>query len=243
MAILKKIFIYPIKGLSGESLNEILLEKDQVLSGDREYAFARSHVSFDEKNPVYLRKTNFLALVKDEKLAKLSTEFNSKSKRLIIKVDKKTVLDEIIANEVNINKVEVFFQKYLNLGSNNKPKLVQGTKYENLLSNVDKSSFTSIREIPNWGDIFSQNVFFATLKSKSEKKAFCGVVDQYLSILVKLTKGTKPEFNDEIIQERIDYQKNYCVQQMKNEKTSMVLLKYFDEKWVNNYIKTVLFDF
>jgi len=30
---------------------------------------------------------------------------------------------------------------------------------------------------------------------------------------------------------------------MKNEKTRMVLLKYFDEKWVNNYIKTVLFDF
>ena len=49
--------------------------------------------------------------------------------------------------------------------------------------------------------------------------------------------------NEEIIQERIDFQKNYCVQQMKNEKTSMVLLKYFDEKWVNNYIKTVLFDF
>ena len=65
MAILKKIYRYPIKGLSGESLNETLLEKDQVLSGDREYAFARSHVSFDEKNPVYLRKTNFLALVKD----------------------------------------------------------------------------------------------------------------------------------------------------------------------------------
>jgi len=42
---------------------------------------------------------------------------------------------------------------------------------------------------------------------------------------------------------KIAFQKNYCVQQMKNEKTSMVLLKYFDEKWVNNYIKTVLFDF
>ena len=143
MAILKKIFRYPIKGLSGESLNETLLEKDQVLSGDREYAFARSHVSFDEKNPVYLRKTNFLALVKEEKLAKLSTEFNSKSKRLIIRFDKKTVLDEILVNEININKVEVFFQKYLNLGSNNKPRLVQGTKYEN-----DKNLKHSFSDLP-----------------------------------------------------------------------------------------------
>ncbi len=119
----------------------------------------------------------------------------------------------------------------------------QGVKYENLLSEVDKSSFTSLREIPNWGEIFSKNVFFASLKSKSEKNDFCKVVDHYLSILIKLSKEAKPEFKEEIIQERIDYQKNYCMQQMKNEKTSMVLLKYFDEKWVNNYMKTVLFDF
>ena len=69
------------------------------------------------------------------------------------------------------------------------------------------------------------------------------MVDIYLSILITISNKVKPQFNEEIIKERIDYQKNYCSQQMKNEKTSMVLLKYFDEKWVNNYIKTVLFDF
>ena len=119
----------------------------------------------------------------------------------------------------------------------------QGVKYENFLSEIDKSSFTSLREIPNWGEIFSKQVFFASLKSEFEKTDFCRVVDQYLSILIKLSKNAKPEFKEDIIRERIDYQKNYCVQQMKNEKTSMVLLKYFDEEWVNNYIKTVLFDF
>ena len=119
----------------------------------------------------------------------------------------------------------------------------QELKYENLLYEVDKSSFTSLREIPDWGKIFSKNVFFASLKNKSEENGFCNLVNQYLSILIKISKEAKPEFNKEIIQERIDYQRNYCAQQMKNEKTSMVLLKYFDEKWVNNYIKTVLFDF
>ena len=119
----------------------------------------------------------------------------------------------------------------------------QGKKYEKFLSKVDKSSFSSLREIPQWGGIFSKNVFFASLKSNSEKNDFCRIVNQYLSILIKLSREAKPEFNEGIIQERIEYQKNYCVQQMKNEKTSMVLLKYFDEKWVNNYIKTVLFDF
>jgi phycocyanobilin:ferredoxin oxidoreductase len=119
----------------------------------------------------------------------------------------------------------------------------QGIKYEKFLSEVDKSSFTSLRDIPDWGTIFSKNVFFASLKSSPEQNAFCRVVDKYLSILIKLSKDARPEFNEKIIQERIDSQKNYCLQQMKNEKTSMVLLKYFDENWVNNYIKNVLFDF
>tara|TARA_A100001035_G_scaffold154754_1_gene122123 strand:+ start:365 stop:1090 length:726 start_codon:yes stop_codon:yes gene_type:complete len=119
----------------------------------------------------------------------------------------------------------------------------QGLKYDKFLSEVDKSSFTSLREIPNWGEIFSKNVFFASLKSNSEKNDFCRVVDQYLDILIKLSKEAKPDYKKEIIQERINYQRNYCLQQMKNEKTSMVLLKYFDAKWVDNYIKSVLFDF
>ena len=119
----------------------------------------------------------------------------------------------------------------------------QEMKYEKFLSEVDKTSFTSLREIPNWGEIFSENVLFASLKSQSEQKAFCRVVNEYLSTLINLIKKVKPEFQEEIIQQRIDYQRKYCIQQMKNEKTSMVLKKYFDEKWVESYIKTVLFDF
>jgi len=119
----------------------------------------------------------------------------------------------------------------------------QGLKYEKLLSKVDKSSFTSLREIPNWGEIFSKNVFFASLKNQSEKNAFLEIVDQYLLTLIKLSKEAQPETDKKIIQERKSFQKNYCVQQMKNDKTSMVLLKYFDKKWVDEYIKNVLFDF
>tara|TARA_Y100000991_G_scaffold78099_1_gene58759 strand:- start:107 stop:829 length:723 start_codon:yes stop_codon:yes gene_type:complete len=119
----------------------------------------------------------------------------------------------------------------------------QSIKYEKLLCNIDKSSFTSLREIPKWGEIFSKNVFFASLKDEFEKTAFARIVNEYLTVLLKLSKNAKADFNQEIVKERINYQKNYCVQQMKNQKTSMVLMKYFDEKWVNNYIKNVLFDF
>ena len=119
----------------------------------------------------------------------------------------------------------------------------QEKKYEDILSKVDKSGFASLREIPSWGSIFSKNVFFASLKNESEKNSFSKVVDKYLSILIELSKEVKPDLDKKIIQERIDFQKNYCVQQMKNDKTRIVLLKYFDEQWVDDYIKKVLFDF
>ena len=128
---IKSIVRYPIKGLSGENLENITLEKNQVLPGDREFAFARSHVTYDRNNPIYLRKTNFLALVKEEKLAKLDTKFNPKSRELIIRLDNQIFIKETLLLEENINKVETFFQNYLNLGTDEKPKLVRGIKVEN----------------------------------------------------------------------------------------------------------------
>ena len=119
----------------------------------------------------------------------------------------------------------------------------QNIKYDKFLSSIDKSVFESQREIPEWGNIFSENVFFASLNNENEKNAFCKIVDHYLLILIKLSQSVSPDFDHKIIEERIGYQKNYCIQQMKNEKTSLVLLRYFDKKWVDEYIKKVLFDF
>ena len=131
MSNIKSIVRYPIKGLSGENIEKITLEKNQVLPGDREYAFSRSHVTYDRNNPTYLRKTNFLALVKEEKLAKLDTKFDPKSRELIIRLDNQIVIKETLFEEENIYKVETFFQNYLNLGIDEKPKLVRGIKVEN----------------------------------------------------------------------------------------------------------------
>ena len=128
MNIIKQIIRYPIKGLSGENLEEVFLEKDQVLPGDREFAFARSSVNYDPENPIYLKKTNFIALVKEEKLAKLKTEFNISSQLLKIKIEDKIVFKKKLINAEDILSVEIFFQKYLNLSDEQKPRLVRGIK-------------------------------------------------------------------------------------------------------------------
>ena len=114
---------------------------------------------------------------------------------------------------------------------------------DNLLGNVKKDGFTMQRTIPDWGDIFSKNVFFASLMNPTEENSFYQIVDQYLTILINLNKDLKADTNSSSIDERIYYQKNYCIQQMKNEKTSIVLLKYFNKPWVDRYIREILFDF
>ncbi len=116
-------------------------------------------------------------------------------------------------------------------------------KYELLLKNVDRDVFFNKRKMPEWGNIFSKYVFFASLRNVKEQTSFYNIVDKYLSILVDLSSDAEPDDNNHIIDERIFYQKNYCKQQMKNEKTSLVLLKYFDKIWVEKYITEILFDF
>ena len=114
---------------------------------------------------------------------------------------------------------------------------------ENQLYEIKMKDFTKKREIPDWGDIFSKNVFFASLTNNYEEIAFYKIVDIYLSKLLDLSKDSVPDSNQDNIQERIYFQKKYCTQQLKNEKTSSVLLKYFDKSWVDKYLKEVLFDF
>ncbi len=115
--------------------------------------------------------------------------------------------------------------------------------YEDKLRNIQKEGFTSIRKIPEWGTIFSKNVLFASLNNEFEKKLFYDVVDQYLTILIELSKNIMPDLTKVRIEERIKYQKEYCKQQMKNDKTSSVLQKYFNKNWVDKYLNEILFDF
>ena len=91
MKILKKIIRYPIKGLSGEILKEIKVHSGCTITYDRKYALARFDTEIDELHPEYLKKTNFLALVKDEKLALLKIRLDHKDKNLKLYYDNQLI--------------------------------------------------------------------------------------------------------------------------------------------------------
>ena len=103
--------------------------------------------------------------------------------------------------------------------------------------------FRYVRQLPQWGDIFSSYVQFIKPNGGEEESLFLSVVDQYLSILLSLVGDTSPESVDSASTiERYQRQIHYCNQQKLNDKTKAVLSKAFSVHWAERYIDKLLFD-
>tara|TARA_B100001250_G_scaffold414503_1_gene453310 strand:+ start:1556 stop:2338 length:783 start_codon:yes stop_codon:yes gene_type:complete len=150
MNIIRKIHIFPIKGFSYQSHEAISLEKGEVINGDREYAFAKDSIQFDPDNPKYFSKRNFLALVKDEKLAELNTSFDQQSCQWTIKIKNKIIAKWILDNEER-HAAESYLKNFLSLPNDQKITLVRangGTKKHSFSDVPDKAiSLINIQSI------------------------------------------------------------------------------------------------
>jgi uncharacterized protein len=71
-----RICRYPVKGLSAEDLERVMLTAGQCLPHDRRFALAHAATHFDPTRPEWLPKTSFLMLMRDEQLAQLRTRFD-----------------------------------------------------------------------------------------------------------------------------------------------------------------------
>ena len=95
----KKIFRYPVKGLSPQKLDTVQVEPNETLPWDRAFAIENGHSGFDEKNPKYLPKQRFLMLMKNEDLVKIRTEFNDNSQILKIWENEKLMAEGSLVTE------------------------------------------------------------------------------------------------------------------------------------------------
>jgi uncharacterized protein len=83
-AQVESIFRYPVKGLSPERLPAVALTPGQTLPADRAYAIENGPSGFDPAAPAYFPKSRFLMLMKNERLASLSTRFDERTQALSI---------------------------------------------------------------------------------------------------------------------------------------------------------------
>ena len=113
--------------------------------------------------------------------------------------------------------------------------------YDQALSELPLIDFSQVRELPEWGDIFSEYCLFIRPSDAQEVTAFLNRIDDFLRIHCQISTQS-PLVSD---QQRLEYlagQQYYCTKQQQNDKTRRVLEKAFGDAWAERYMTQVLFD-
>jgi uncharacterized protein YcbX len=107
------IYRYPVKGLSAESMDRVALTPGECLPHDRRFAIALDSTRFDPLRPEWLPKTQFIMLMRDEKLAELRTRFDAESSVLTIAENGRVLLRERMTEPEGCRLVGEFFSNFL----------------------------------------------------------------------------------------------------------------------------------
>ncbi|MEB3267461.1 MAG: phycocyanobilin:ferredoxin oxidoreductase [Leptolyngbya sp.] len=112
--------------------------------------------------------------------------------------------------------------------------------YRSAIGNLPPVTFSQPREIPTWGDIFSEVCLFIRPGDEAEQQVFLERIAAYLTLHCQqaIAQPPQPDRRDEILAG----QHRYCSQQQQNDKTRRVLEKAFGDAWAERYMTTVLFD-
>ena len=121
----KKIYRYPVKGLTAESLSKVTLTQGQGLKSDRRFALTLGTTPNTGPTMDWMPKTAFLSLMKNEKLAKLSSNYNDETGTLSIKRKDKIVAKGNITQPIGRAMIEEFFAAYMGSEAQGRPKLVE----------------------------------------------------------------------------------------------------------------------
>lgn len=124
------------------------------------------------------------------------------------------------------------------------PLNMKGTlpvEYNTALRALPELNFSQPRELPEWGEIFSEFCIFVRPGSPEEEQMFLKQVENFLVIHCQNAIAAKP-VSSEIASQLLEGQLNYCTKQQQNDKTRRVLEKAFGSEWAEYYMNTVLFD-
>lgn len=114
-------------------------------------------------------------------------------------------------------------------------------EYHSALQALPTPTFSQARDLPAWGDIFSEFCLFIRPSSPEEEAQFLSRVEAFLSIHCQQALAAQPVSAEEQTQ-ILAGQRYYCTKQQQNDKTRRVLEKAFGVDWADHYMTTVLFD-
>ena len=109
---LARLYRYPVKGLSPESLDAAWLEQDGYFPGDRLFAIENGPAGFDPAAPVHQPKIKFLMLMRQARLAALRTRYDDASGELAIAQDGEEILRAALTRPEGRRALVEFFAEY-----------------------------------------------------------------------------------------------------------------------------------
>lgn len=121
----RSIYRYPVKGLSPETLTQVMLSAGQGIPHDRRFAIAHASTCIDPEKPQWLPKTHFFMLMRDEKLAQLHTRFDEQTGFLTIERFGQAVVRACLTDSNGRKALEAFFAEFLMDHPDGPPQIVE----------------------------------------------------------------------------------------------------------------------
>lgn len=118
------LYRYPVKGLSPEALERMPLRAGATAPFDRAYAIENGPGRFDPEHPAHLPKINFLMLMRNERLATLTTRFEDASETLTIYRAGKQVARGDLRTPLGRKMIEQFLAAYMQGDLRGAPRIV-----------------------------------------------------------------------------------------------------------------------
>ena len=114
--------------------------------------------------------------------------------------------------------------------------------YSRVLTNLPQLDFAQPRDLPEWGDIFSEFCLFIRPSDRTEEILFLHRVEQFLTLHCQIAIATSAVVSTAKQTEILARQRYYCYQQQQNDKTRRVLEKFLGRVWTDRYMTQMLFD-
>lgn len=118
------LFRYPVKGLSAEPMQHVVLVAGETMPFDRAWAIENGPGRFDPAQPRHLPKINFLMLMRNERLASLETRVDEASGVLTILRAGRQVARGDLNTALGRQLIEQFLAAYMRDDLRGAPKIV-----------------------------------------------------------------------------------------------------------------------
>lgn len=120
-----KIYRHPVKSLTAEALETVNLTPGMAVPNDRRFALLLGSTPAAGATSEWMPKAKFLALMRNEKLAALETQFDDQTDVLTVLRGGKQVTRGKLTDNIGRVSIEEFFAAYMGDEAKGRPKLVE----------------------------------------------------------------------------------------------------------------------